>query len=399
MNDTQALTPRPQLQPAAQPVKSTVVARVNEHAIAPEAVNPDLAGLVQGLQSINPELQKFLAASHAETRDQTFKQADAQAFKAEHPRDALTGEPAPIPPDVAPAFGELYRERYRHTVAQRAALQVAGEVTSEYEQQKGLPDFNVGTFLADQRRKALSGIQDPSQVAIMGAHMDEVAQRIQAADTSKQVARHEADRKQTMAEIANNGMTLDQSPEELASKAHWIIDQGATIQVHPETATKAILQRIASMSQQAGGKPELFDVFDAPNADGRTLRMLAPDLSEAIDAHKHQAASQRDQRLHEATEGDRYSTRVKLDRMVDEAPERITEGFVRDYVGKNSLSAEQGASYVKQAREAIHQASGPLNPASWRSTCRWMPVSAWACASIKTLCSGATPGRYRTLCC
>ncbi|WP_290646612.1 hypothetical protein, partial [Aquabacterium sp.] len=124
-------------------------------------------------------------------------------------------------------------------------------------------------------------------------------------------------------------------------------------QVHPETATKAILQRIDSMSQQAGGKPELFDVFDAPNADGRTLRMLAPDLSEAIDAHKHQAMAMRDQRIHEATEGNRYTTRVQLDKMVDDTPDKVTEGFVRDYVGKNSLSAEQGAAYVKQARENL----------------------------------------------
>ena len=353
MNDTQALTPRPQLQPPTQPVRSAVVARVNEHSIAAEATNPDLQGLVQGLQALNPELQKYVTASHVEARDETFKKADAQAFKQEHPRDALTGAPVAVPSDVPPAFGELYRERFKHTASQRAALQVAGDVTAQYESQKDLPDFNVETFLADQRRTALAGLQDTSQVAIMGAHLDEVAQRIKAADTSKLVARHETERKQTMAEIANNGMSLDQSPEELAGKAHWIIDQGATIQVHPETATKAILQRVASMSQQAGGKPELFDVFDAPNADGRTLRMLAPDLSETIDAHKHQAATMRDQRLHEATEGDRYSTRVKLDRMVDESPEQITEGFVRDYVGKNSLSAEQAASYVNQARDRL----------------------------------------------
>lgn len=353
MNDTQALTPRPQLQPSTQPAKSAVVARVNEHAIAAEAVNPDLAGLIQGLQSLNPELQKFATTAHVEARDAAFKQADAQAFKQEHPRDALTGAPVAVPPDVPPAFGELYRERFKHTASQRAALQVAGDVTAQYEEQKDLPDFNVETFLGDQRRTALAGLQDPGQVAVMGAHLDEVAQRIKAADTSKLVARHETERKQTMAEIANNGMALDQSPEELAGKAHWIIDQGATIQVHPETATKAVLQRIAAMSQQAGGKPELFNVFDAPNADGRTLRMLAPDLSEAIDAHKHQAATLRDQRLHEATEGDRYSTRVKLDKMVDETPEQITEGFVRDYVGKNNLTAEQGASYVNQARDRL----------------------------------------------
>lgn len=353
MNDTQNLTPRPQLQPSQQPVRSQVVARVNAHDIAPEAVSPDVAGLLHGLQALNPELQKYLTASHNETRDETFKQADAKAYKEEHPRDALTGAPVAVPSDVPPAFGELYRERFKHTLAQRSALQVAGDVTAQYENQKDLPDFNVETFLADQRRTALTGLQDPSQVAIMGAHLDEVTQRIKAADTSRLVARHETERKQAMAEIASNGMSLDQSPEELAGKAHWIIDQGATIQVHPETATKAVLQRIASMSEQAGGKPELFDVFDAPNADGRTLRILAPDLSEAIDAHKRHAAAQRDQRLHEATEGDRYTTRVKLDKLVDENPEAVTESFIRDYVGKNSLSAEQGASYVNQARDRM----------------------------------------------
>jgi GH24 family phage-related lysozyme (muramidase) len=353
MEDNQALTGRPELRPTLQPQRTQVVARVNEHSSAAAAVNPDLLGLVQGLQALNPALQKYTELRTADQRDTTAELADAQAAREPSPRDALTGAPAAVPSDVPPAFDALYQARYKNTLMQRASLQTATDITAQYEDQKDLPDFNVKAFLAEQRSKALGGLQDPQQVATMGAHLDEVAQRIQAADTAKLVTRHEADRKQTMAEIATNGLTLDQSPHELAEKAHWLIDQGAAIQVHPETAAKSVLQRLATMSQQAGGKPELFNVFDAPSADGRTLRMLAPDLSEAVDAHKQQATAQRAQAIHEATEGNRYDTRVKLDRMVDETPEAVTESFVKDYVGKNSLTAEQGASYVNQARDKL----------------------------------------------
>jgi len=48
--------------------------------------NPDLAGLVQGLQYLNPELQKYRTASHNETRNETFGQANVRAFKEEPPR-------------------------------------------------------------------------------------------------------------------------------------------------------------------------------------------------------------------------------------------------------------------------------------------------------------------------
>ena len=195
MNDNQALTGRPQAAPTLQAQKLTPVARVQEHVAAAEAVNSDLAGLVQGLQSLNPELQKYNNAQRQEARSSHVNQAEAAAFKVEAPRDALTGSAVPIPEDLPPAYNELYATAYKRILTQRAASQVVTDISSEYASTKDTEGFNATAFLKDQRQKALAGLTDPQQVEVMGKHLDEVSQRVQAADNQRLLIQHQENSK------------------------------------------------------------------------------------------------------------------------------------------------------------------------------------------------------------
>lgn len=354
MNDNQALTGRPQATPTLQPTKLNPVARVNEHVAAADAVSSDLVGLVQGLQSLNPELQKYNNVQRAEDRTKYVEQAEAAAHGVEGPRDALTGSPVPVPEDLPPAYNEMYATAFKRVLTQRAASQVVTDMTGEYEATKDVEGFQVGAFLKEQRQKAMAGLTDPGQVATMGKHLDEVSQRIQAADNHRLLLQHQENSKATMAQLALTNLYADQSPAEMLEKSHYLVDQGAAIQVHPSATVKAIVQRLTSLSRDKQGMPELFDVLDQPNADGITLRSLADsELSSQIDVAKEHARHQRDQRLHEETEGNRFDMRVTLDRDLDMAPQTVTEDRVKLMVGKNMLTAEQGASYVNQARDRI----------------------------------------------
>lgn len=354
MNDTQQLAGRPDFRPQMGTAKSSVVARLNDHSIAPEAGSSDLLGLVNGLQQLNPELAKVYNQYTDAAREETADKFKANAYKVQNPRDALTGNaPITVPEDVPPAFGPMYVEGFKNVLAQRSALEVSNDIESKYMDQRDLPDFNAKAFLDDEQRKALAGLTDPTQIETMGRHFDEVKARLMAADTQRLVRQHEETRKSTMAELTTNALKPDQTPQELFEKAQWLVDQGAAIQVHPDTSIKAVLDRVRSMSMDAEGKPELFDLFDKPNADGRTLRMLAPDLGDAIDVAKQHARTLRDKATMEATMGDRFEVIRTLDKLVDENPDKVTAEVVKPYIGKFGLSEEKAASYLNQARDKL----------------------------------------------
>lgn len=331
-----------------------MVARVNEHSIAPEAGNSDLMGLVQGLQALNPELQKYNNAQRQDTREQALARARADAAKVANPTDALTGAPTALPEDLPPAYNEIYSGAYRTLVTQRAAVQTAQGIEAQYEQTKGLPDFNAQAFLAEQRQKALAGVQDPHQVEIMGRHLDETEQSIRSAETKRLMIKQQENAKGTMFELASS-IKPDLDLPALQEKGNWLVQQGGTIQVDPASSVRYFFEHLRSLSSDAQGKPELFDALTTPDKDGNTLLALANELANEVNAAKQHASLTRERRIHEETEGSRYQLRTKYDKMVDEAPELVTEDEMRQHVQKNEFSAEQAASYVNQARDRLAQ--------------------------------------------
>lgn len=354
MTYKQPPTARPQLSPTLQPIKSTVAATVHDHRIAPESGDDDVRGLISGLSALNPTLVKLGEQYMGAQRDETVEKYRAHAYKEEAPRDALTNNaPVTVPDDVPPAFSEVYINGFKLVRTQRAALEVANGVEQEYLNTRDLPGFNAEGFLKEQRQKAMAGLTDPTQVELMGRHMDELSSKIMSADTNLRVKRHEEERESTMAQLTSTAFKPDMLIEDMHQKATWLIEQGAAIQVQPQETAKALLRRLKSISAEAGGKPELFDVFDRPDSTGRSLRNLAPSLSEEIDAARGAAKSARDRSLMEATMVNRFSVLTALDKLVDEAPEKITPDLLIPHIGKFGISEEKAAAYLDRARDNV----------------------------------------------
>lgn len=350
MNDI-PLTGRPQAAPTLGQARSQVTARVYDRSTAARAPNADLAGLVSGLQSLNPTLQALGNQYFAEQREAAVELAKTtEAKSTADPRDALTGAPVEVPSTVPPAFDGVYRDAYQNLSTQRAALAISQDILGEYEAQKATPGFNAKAFMAEKRQASLAGLTDAHRVGIMDSHLTQLEGRINADFQGLLQKRHEEERKTTMFTMTEQALDPIMEPETLAERGHWLLGQGASIQVLPQDAGKAIVRRVRSM---AGDRPELFDAFDVPDASGVTLRAKFPELSEEIDVGRRQAEAAREQAIHRATEVDRFESFVEWNRAVDERPDYVVSDAgmeaLRSQIGVNGFTANQAASLVDAA--------------------------------------------------
>ena len=357
MNDNQSLTGRPEFRPSLGSAKSASVARMNQHVVTPEGPSSDLLGLVQGLQALNPELQKMHNAYLEQGRTDAVEQAQVADAKAPtDARDALTGAEVEVPETVPPAFNGVYREAYRNMRTQRAALSISQEIAGEYEANKGLPDFNAKAFLAEKRQAALAGLTDPHQVGILDHHLTQLETRIGAAEQTRLLKRHEEERKSTLFTLTEQALDPLMEPEHIAERGNWLMTKAGEMQVLPADAGRALVRRVRSM---AGDRPELFDAFDVPDAEGKTLRSKFPELSEEIDTGRRQAEAARTKAIHEATEADRFDSTVLWQGHVRERPEWVIspegQDALRSQISPTGFTAAQAASMTAAAYSELAQ--------------------------------------------
>lgn len=357
MNDNQSLTGRPEFRPSLGSAKSASVARMNQHVVTPEGPSADLMGLVQGLQALNPELQKMHSAYLEQGREAATDLARANEAKLQaEQRDALTGAEIEIPAEVPPAFSGVYRDSFKNLLTQRAAVSTAQELAGEYDANKDLPDFNVKAFLAEKRQAALAGLTDPHQVSIMDHHLTQMEARIGSAEQARLMKRHEQERKSALFTLTEQSLDANMAPDLLAERANWLMTQASALQVMPEEAGKALVRRFRTI---AGERPEMFDAFDQPDAEGKTLRSKFPELSEEIDAGRRQAEAARTKAIHEATEANRFDSAVLWQDHVQQRPEWVVseEGkeALRSTISPTGFTAEKAASYYHAAQSELAQ--------------------------------------------
>lgn len=357
MNDNQSLTGRPDFRPSLGTAKPAQVARLNQHVVTPDGPSSDLMGLIQGLGTLNPTLQKIYDTDRTLTRMENVEEGLALAAKAKgDPRDVLTGAPVELPATAGPAYSSVTRDTYRYARTQQAAMAISQDIAGEYEASKDLPDFNAKAFLADKRQAALAGLTDPHQVAIVGEHLTQLEARIGTADQARLVKRQAERSKSTLFSLTEQALDPLMEPEHIAERSNWLLTQGAGLQVLPEEAGKAILRRVRSM---AGDRPELFDAFDVPDAEGKTLRSKFPELSEEIDTGRRQAEAARTKAIHEATEADRFDSTVLWQGHVRERPEWVIapegQDALRSMIAPTGFTAAQAASMTAAAHSELAQ--------------------------------------------
>lgn len=344
------LTPRPQVRHQPQQARSGVHAQVGTYVSAMPADNSGLSGLVQGLAALNPALHRFAVQGMEEQRAEVQVLGKARAQEATDPRGALTGAPAAVPLDVPPAYGQVYRAAFKDASAQRASLEIKADVVKRFHEEKDADGFVPDTWLANERTKALAGIKDPRLVATIGEHFTEVEQGIRHELTKAAVEKHE-ETKVTTAFTLLGGLTADLTPTEIAERYQaGLLPQLSAMKMDKKQAAGLLLTRLSAMSTEVGGRPEIFEVFNQPDAEGHTILARNPQLASAVQQAKDHAKLTRDRRIHEDTEDDRAKALMTYDDDIRERPQMVTPERLLADIGPNGLSAEKAADLYHRAR-------------------------------------------------
>lgn len=355
MNSTNQ--PRPQVRRQMQPARTQVTARVNDYLGALPQGSSDLDGLVKGLAAFNPALQRYAENRMAEQVDRdertTIDLAQAESHHVTNPRDVITGGPIQVPSSVPPAFDAQYRRSYGQAVAQRAALDNAADLQSRYDREKSTEGFNLDTFLQQNRAGVLQGVADPHMVAIVGGQLSQTEASIRAAAQADAVREH-GERRDTTATSLTRAFTKDMTPEQIAEHYHsWYVPQTSSIQVSKKAAAGMLLTRIKALSDESGGRPDLFSVFDEKDSEGFTILDRNPQLADRIATEKAQAQRARDHAHEEAKQPGIARLLLEYDKDLRDSPERVTADRVVEDVKAGDISAEKAAMLYHRAQEEL----------------------------------------------
>nr|WP_297383609.1 hypothetical protein [uncultured Roseateles sp.] len=352
--------PRPQVRPTVQPVKTAVTARVNDYLGALPQPNSEAEGLVRGLAHFNSSLNGVYDRMLADKQEAERKKAEEDRVRANAAaQHATSGQHAlrsdePVVDGTTPvAVDSAYYRSYQSALAKRAAIETGDEMTREYEAQKDTEGFNVDTFIQDSRRKALAGVKSEVATAVLGEDLSRTEAAIRAQAQTEAVRRHGEERAAT-ASALTRVFTKDMTPEQIAERYHsWYVPQAGSIQVSKKAAAGMLLNRVKALSDEAGGRPDLFTVFDEKDSEGFTILDRNPQLADHIASERAQAQRARDLAHKDAKQPGIARLLLDYDNDIRDTPERITADRVVEDVKSGDISAEKAAALYHQAQEEL----------------------------------------------
>lgn len=352
--------PRPQVRLTMQPVKTVVTARVNDYLGALPSPSAEAEGLVRGLSHFNSSLNgvydRMLADKHEAERKKAEEdrvRGSAAGQQVVVPHDALRSDEPVMDGTTPVAVDSAYRRSFDGALAKRAALDTGDLMMQEYEAQKDTEGFNVDTFLQGHRQRALAGVKSDVAVATLGEDLSRTEAAIRAQAQTQAVRKHEEDRT-TTASALTRVFTKDMTPEQIAERYHsWYVPQAGSIQVSKKAAAGMLLNRVKVLSDEAGGRPDLFAVFDEKDSEGFTILDRNPQLADHIASERAQAQRARDLAHKEAKQPGIAQLLIDYDKDTRDTPERITVERVVEDVKTGDISAEKAAALYHQAQEEI----------------------------------------------
>lgn len=350
------LTPRPQVRSTSTNEKLDVAARtVDQGAGITPAMDPTLMGLVEGLHAFNPALAKYkdLADKEGMKRAKQAGEADAQ-------RNLNDGSPASVEtPDAgfSGTFGSIYREAFRTGITERAADKARAAIISEYGDKKDLPDFDVDTFIANQRATHMQGLPD-DMAGPMGQHLEKLEGAIRHDADSIRLKRLDETRESAISATLRNTLTAD-TPETVAQDYQSkvlpvILGMGKT----RKEGAQYLFQHLVNLSDKAGGKPELFDaLLTHKDAAGMTIFDANPALQSHIRQAKAHALQQVDAALADSSADNNLLKMKDFDDAVGKDPfsvnfEDLTSEFGKHGVFKSDNEVMSYWHHILKAREA-----------------------------------------------
>jgi len=358
MSDVTRITARPQMRDQAGTPELRPAAQMHGFAVANIQPNRELVGLINGLSAFNPALTQM----EQDQKEEWKNTALANSQKVEQPRDALTGEPTPIPENVPRAYGRLYQATYNEGLAQRVAIDNKADIARKYHDLKNSPDFDPAAFLAQERQAALAGIADPRAQAIIGQHFSQLEGDVQADVEGRRVQQISEANKQTFNSMLTDAVSGVDTPAQAHTNFGVLQERGVALGISRAEATQALMFHLVGKSNSMGGAPELFEMFNEKDASGKTLLDYNPGLAQHIQQAKEHAQHLRDKDLDEKAMATNAQTLAKYEDDIANNPASVTmERLINDMTPHGAVRSPQDAAHKwSRAQEALRKQQATL---------------------------------------
>lgn len=334
----QQISQRGQGDPGQRQVLFQPQERVVDTYQAP-AQDDALRGLLTGLQSFNPALQQYVDLKNQKDATQAFKQGTAQGQLSDSGlTDAQTGGiKVPPPPDdlkIDPAFNSTFAAGYRNSVGAKIGNQVQTDILSAYAQNKGTDGFDPEKFLHEQVASHTAGITDPAIVDQVSKSVAATADHVRQDFAQVQLQRLKETAVGNLSAVADGVLDptkpLSQMWDGIQKTLEPLRGQMGMM-TRPEMADM-LLDKVNNLSSQAGGRPELFDLFSQfkDPATGLTLQQMNPKIQTEATRLQHRALEEQNQRIEQGQQTD-FFKRTVAD---EDAASNGKEPDINDFVNR-----------------------------------------------------------------
>ncbi len=382
-NSPQSITSRPEVPVPGRQVFSQPQERPVDIYAAPQQ-DATLNGLIDGLRAFNPALDHYVNLENQKDATQAFKAGTSAGQLSDASArggyagliDAQTGG-IKVPPPAAdsrvdPAFNDTFAQGYRNAVGLKIGNQVQTDILSAYQEHKNQDGFDPEKFLHEQVAQHTAGLTDPAIVDQVSKSVATTADSVRKDYAQVQFQRLKETAFGNFSAVADGVLDPTKSLQQMWDGVQQTLEpmRGQMgMMTRPEMADM-LLDKINNLSSQAGGRPELFDLFTQfkdPHT-GLTLQQMNPKIQSEATRLQHRALEEQNQRIEQAQQTD-FFKRTVAD---EEAASRGKQPDINDFVNRigplnqfKSASAALGeyrrlqsmADSALQAQQAVRAVS------------------------------------------
>lgn len=337
-NSPQSITSRPEVSVTGRQVFSQPQERPVDTYQAP-AQDATLNGLIDGLKAFNPALEHYVNLENQKDATQAFKAGTAVGQLSDAGLiDAQTGGIKVPPPSadyrVDRAFTDTFAQGYRNAVGLKIGNQVQTDILSAYQQSKNQDGFDPEKFLHEQVARHTAGLTDPAIVDQVSKSVATTADSVRKDYAQVQFQRLKETAFGNFSAVADGVLDPTKSLQQMWDGVQQTLEpmRGQMgMMTRPEMADM-LLDKINNLSSQAGGRPELFDLFTQfkdPHT-GLTLQQMNPKIQSEATRLQHRALEEQNQRIEQAQQTD-FFKRTVAD---EEAASQGKQPDINDFVNR-----------------------------------------------------------------
>ncbi len=337
-NSPLSITGRPEVPVTGRQVSFQPQERPVDTYHAP-AQDPALMGLLDGLKAFNPALDHYVNLENQRDATQAFKAGTSAGQLSDSGLiDAQTGG-IKVPPPAAdsrvdPAFNDTFAQGYRNAVGLKIGNQVQTDILSTYQQNKNQDGFDPEKFLHEQVAQHTAGLTDPAIVDQVSKSVASTADSVRKDFAQVQFQRLKETAFGNFSAVSDGVLDPTKSLQQMWGGVQQTLEPMRSqmgMMTRPEMADM-LLDKINNLSSQAGGRPELFDLFTQfkdPHT-GLTLQQMNPKIQSEATRLQHRALEEQNQRIEQAQQTD-FFKRTVAD---EEAASQGKQPDINDFVNR-----------------------------------------------------------------